>query len=120
MTPAKSMWIWAIYLFGLGAILVVWPNALLVLFGFDPTEEVWIRVVGALVLILAYYSLMSAQTDNRAYMEWSVTARALVPVFFIGFVLLGLAKPMLIAFGFFDLAGALLTRRALRAAPATA
>jgi uncharacterized membrane protein len=118
VTPATSMWIWAIYLFGLGAILVLWPNALLVPFGFDPAEEVWIRVVGVLVLILAYYSLRAAQTDDRTYMEWTVTARALVPVFFIVFVLLGLAQPMLITFGFVDLAGAILTRRALRTARA--
>ena len=120
MTPATSMLIWAVYLLGLGVILVAVPNALLLLFGFDPTEEVWIRVVGVLVLILAYYSLRAAQTDNRTYMEWTVTARAVVPVFFIGFVVLGMAEPMLIAFGFIDLAGAVPTRRALRAAPAPA
>jgi hypothetical protein len=120
MTPATSMWIWAVYLLGLGVILVAVPNALLVPFGFDPTEEVWIRVVGVLVLILAYYSLRAAQTDDRTYMEWTVTARALVPVFFIGFVVLGLARPMLITFGFIDLAGAVLTRRALRTTTAAA
>ena len=68
------MWIWAVYLLGLGVILVVAPNALIVPFGFDPTGEVWIRVVGLLVLILAYYSLKAAQTDDRTYMESTVTA----------------------------------------------
>ena len=114
------MGIWALYLLGLGVILVVWPNALLVPFGFDPTDDVWIRVVGVLTLILAYYSWKAAVTDDRTYMEWTVTARAVVPVFFIGFVAFGLAKPMLITFGLVDLAGAVLTRRALQAARATA
>lgn len=114
------MELWAIYLLGLGTILVIAPNTLLMAFGFEPTEEVWIRVVGVLVLVLAYYSWNAALTDGRTYMEWTVTARAAVPVFFIVFVALGLAKPVLVLFGLVDLAGAMLTRRALQAAPRTA
>lgn len=114
MTAGRTIFLWSVYLIGLGAILVLLPNVFLTLFGFAPTEEVWIRVVGVLVLILAYYCWNASLTNNVEFMRWSVRARASVIVFFIAFVLLGLAKPMLIFFGVVDLAGALLTWRGLK------
>lgn len=111
---ARTLFVWSFYLLGLGVILVVVPNLLLGLFGFAPTEEVWIRVIGVLVLVLAYFSYASARGDNRDYFRWSVPGRMAVPIFFILFVLLNLAPVQLILFGLLDLAGALWTWQALR------
>ncbi|RLT41378.1 MAG: hypothetical protein DWI57_07045 [Chloroflexi bacterium] len=111
---ARTLFVWSFYLLGLGIILVVVPNFLLALFGLPTTEEVWVRVVGVLVLILAYYSLSSARQEDRDYFGWSVPARASVILFFIAFVLLRLAPPPLILFGLVDLAGAAWTWQALR------
>ena len=111
---AKTVFIWGIYLILLGGILVVAPNALLRVFGFPATNEVWIRVVGVLLLILAYYSIEAAWKEYADFFQWSVYARASVIVFFTGFVILGLAQPMLILFGAIDLLGATWTGLALR------
>jgi hypothetical protein len=54
---ARTIQIWSFYLIALGLILLVVPNLLLGLFGIPATNEVWIRVVGMLLLILAYYLL---------------------------------------------------------------
>ena len=48
---AKSVFVFAIYLFLLGITLLVTPNVLLTLFAYPTTEEVWIRVVGMLLVL---------------------------------------------------------------------
>jgi hypothetical protein len=94
-------------------VLIFVPNVLLGLFRMAPTEEVWIRVIGMLVLVLGYFSFMAARTGNEPLMRWSVHARSSVIFFFVAFVLLGLAEPTLIVFGVVDLSAAVWTWRAL-------
>ncbi|MGA9994268.1 MAG: hypothetical protein WBP93_02585, partial [Pyrinomonadaceae bacterium] len=52
---AKSLFVFGIYLFGLGLILLFVPNLILQLFGVTPTNEVWIRLNGMFVLCLSFY-----------------------------------------------------------------
>jgi hypothetical protein len=111
---ARSVFVFSIYLLVLGALLVVIPNVLLSPFGFLETEEVWIRVVGMLVLILAYYYSRAARRGLTEFFRWTVHARGAVLVFFAAFVALGLAPAALILFGVVDAAGALWTAVALR------
>lgn len=111
---ARTLFVWSFYLLGLGVILVVVPNVLLALFGLPPTDEVWIRVIGVLVLILAYFAHSAARQEVREYFRWSVPARAAVPIFFVIFVLLNLAPAQLILFGLVDLAAAAWTWQTLR------
>lgn len=110
----RSLFVWGCYLTGLTLILLVAPNRLLTLFQLPPTDEVWIRVVGMLTGILAFFSFMAARTANAEYMRWSVVGRGAVPFFLSAFVLLGWAGPALLPFGFVDLAAALWTHWALR------
>jgi hypothetical protein len=112
--PAKSVFAFGVYLIGLGAILVVTPNTLLALFGFPNTSEVWIRVVGMLLLFLAFFYIQAARNELAGFFQWSVYTRSSVIVFFIAFVLLGFVSPMLILFGIVDLLGAIWTGLALR------
>jgi hypothetical protein len=112
---AVSMFAFAVYLFVLGVVLLVAPNVLLGIFGFEPTTEVWVRIVGMLVVFLGYYYLSAARGEVVPFMLWSVQARPFVIVFFAVFVALGWAKPALILFGAVDLAGAVWTYLALRA-----
>ena len=111
---AQSLFVFSIYLFILGSILLVVPNFLLSLFSIPKTNEVWIRVVGMLVLILGYYDFKASKTELKQFFQWSVYARAMVPVFFIIFVLLDLAPPILILFGIIDGVAALWTHLSLR------
>jgi hypothetical protein len=111
---AKSVVVFACYLILLGLVLVLAPNALLRVFRMPETGEVWIRVVGMLVLILAYYYWNASHAGLRVFFRWTVAARTSVLLFFIAFVIAGLALPTLILFGVVDFAGAVWTALALR------
>lgn len=103
---ARSILAFAIYLFVLGPALLVVPNAFLSVFGIPPTSEVWIRVVGMLVLILALYYLEAARHGLRPFFVATVWGRFAVLGFFVGFAVAGLAPPVLVLFGVVDAAGA--------------
>ncbi|PWB78396.1 MAG: hypothetical protein C3F15_01625 [Holophagae bacterium] len=111
---AASVKVFAGYLLLLGLVLLLSPNSLLRVFRMAATGEVWIRVVGMLVLLLAYYYWNAARTELTGFFRWSVAARTSVPLFFIAFVVAGLAPPTFILFGVIDLAGAIWTALALR------
>ena len=117
---AMSMFVFGIYLFALGAILLIAPNVLLGIFGLEPATDVFVRIVGMLVVFLGYYYVSAARGEVVPFMRWSVRARPLVIVFFIAFVALGWSKPQLILFGAVDLAAAIWTHLALRASGAAA
>ena len=53
-SAARSVYAFSFYLFALGFVLTVAPNLLLRIFGIPETNEVWIRVVGMLVLLLGW------------------------------------------------------------------
>ena len=111
---ARSVFVFSLYMFVLGIILIVIPNFLLALFSLPKTNEVWIRVVGMLVLILGFYYFQASRSEIRIFFQWTVYVRIAVLIFFIAFVLLDFAPPILILFGFVDAAAALWTQLSLR------
>jgi uncharacterized membrane protein YidH (DUF202 family) len=111
---AQSLFVFSIYLFTLGLILLIIPNFLLSIFSVPETQEVWIRVVGMLVIILGYFDFQASKNEMKKFFHWSVHVRALVPIVFVLFVLLGLAPPILILFGIIDGLAALWTHLSLR------
>jgi hypothetical protein len=112
---ARSILLFSIYMFGLGSIMVLSPNFLLKLFFVPETNEVWIRVAGVLVLILGFYYFLASRNDIKLFFKWTVYARSSVVIFFIGFVIFGLAPPVLILFGIVDAAAAYWTNTCLKA-----
>ena len=112
---ATSVFVFGIYLVAIGLGFLVAPNMPLGLFGFPATTEPWIRVVGLLLLILAYYYIQTARNELTGFFRYTVHARSAVIVVFAAMVLLGLAQPMLIMFGVVDLLAAIWTASALRA-----
>lgn len=111
---ASSVFLFGWYLGLLGLVLVVVPNTLLGVFQFPSTNEVWIRVVGVLVILLCFYYTQAARKEIKDFFQWTVYARCAVFLFFIAFALLKYVGPMLILFGAVDLAGAIWTGFALR------
>jgi Na+/alanine symporter len=111
--PAKTLFGFGCYLLVLGMFLIVFPNTVLELFRVAPTVEVWIRVVGMLVLILGAYDVLASLSELHQFIRWSVPMRASVIFFFAVFVLLGYAPPVLLLFGLIDLACAAWTWFAL-------
>ena len=111
---ATSILVFGIYLAAVGAILLFAPNLLLGVLGFPPTTEVWIRVVGILVLYLAYYFVRSARAGTVDFWRWTTHVRFALIFFFAGLVLLRLAQPQLLLLGVADFSGAIWTTLALR------
>jgi hypothetical protein len=110
---AKSVFLFSLYLFMLGVILLLFPNLLLKLFFIAPTSEVWIRVVGMLAFVLGLYYFQAAMSDLKQFFQWTVYVRASVLFFFIGLVLFADAPPVLVLFGLIDAAAGLWTHYSL-------
>jgi hypothetical protein len=111
---AKTIFGFGCYLLALGVSLLLFPNAVLAVFGIAPTNEVWIRVVGMLVLFLGSYYGLAAAVNLHQFFRWTIPLRASVIVFFAVFVLLGYAPRVLMLFALVDFAGAAWTWLALR------
>jgi hypothetical protein len=92
MSPvARSILIYSIYAFGLGATLLVAPNIPLPLFGLPEASEVWIRVAGMTVVFLSIFYFTAARNEFREIFVASVPIRFAVPLIFAGFVVAGFA-----------------------------
>ena len=111
---AFSVRVFSIYMIVFGALLIIAPNFVLSVFAVAETHEVWIRIVGLLILIVGYLDFMASGNELLPFFRWTVTARLAVPVFLIAFVVLGFAPPILILFGAIDAAGAIWTAVCLR------
>jgi hypothetical protein len=114
---AISVFVFSIYLYLLGLVLVIIPDTLLGIFRFPKTDGLWIRVVGMLVIILGFYYSHAARAEFRPFLAWTVIGRTSVLLFFIAFVIADLAPPVLILFGVIDFAGAMWTLFAMRSDP---
>jgi hypothetical protein len=90
------------------------PTVLLPLVGMAPPTDVWIRVLGMSVLFFGFYYIQAGRHNLTEFFRWTIYGRYAVPLFFIAFVLLGLAPPVLIAFGIPDVLFTTWTVRALR------
>lgn len=112
---STTIFVFGIYLTGMGLGLVIVPNVVLRLLGFPATEEVWPHVVGVLALALAFYYISASRMDLRAFARMTIPARIGVFLLFAGFVMAGWAGPIMIVLGTVDLLGALWTGSALKA-----
>ena len=108
------MFVFGVYLCGLGLLLLLAPNPLLRAFGAPPTGEVWIRLNGMFVLCLSFYYVMAARRELTSFIRWTIPARAAVFVYFAAFVLLVSAPKALLLFGLVDLLSAAWTWLALK------
>jgi hypothetical protein len=111
---AKSIFVWGVYLIGLGGLLLLAPNSLLPLFGFPPTNEIWIHILGVVVTALGYYHIQAARREFVPFFLWSTQGRVFTVLCFTAFIVLGLAKPALFLFASADFFGAFWTGLALR------
>ena len=98
-----SLTVQTIYLIITGLQLVFVPNFLLATFGFDETSEVWIKVLGVVVLTLAvlYYGIN--KYGSTEVVNLSALARFLAGAGFLLLVVSGQAKSTLILFSGIDI-----------------
>lgn len=106
---AKSVLIFGIYLALVGLILLLIPNALITPFGIEPTNEVWIRLSGILLMALAVYYTIGAKHEIVVIMKATAFIRMTIIFFFTAFVLFDLVAPSLIIFSGIDFLGGVWT-----------
>ena len=87
-----------VYVLIAGLQLLFIPNILLGLFGIAPTSEIWIRVLGMLVLVLSIYYYSIYKSDNKEVVRATVQGRLLFCAGLVMFVVLGMAPVTLILF----------------------
>lgn len=112
---AFSLRVFSIYMLIVGVVLIADPNWMLSLFGVPETREVWIRIVGMLMLIIGFIDFMASGNEMRLFFRWSVYARLAVTIFLIGFVVLASAPPVLLLFAAIEAGSAIWTGICLRA-----
>lgn len=108
-----------IYSAGFGAAgigLMLAPNLVLPLFGFPPTQEVWIHIIGLLMVSLASYDILAAQREIGPIIELSVPGRLFAGAVMIGTWALGMVGAGILFFAAVDIIGAIATMTALRSA----
>lgn len=111
---AFSIQAFGIYIIAMGLGLAFVPNLLLTLFRMPVATEVWIRVLGVVVMNIGILYVVAAQSRAVTIFRATVYGRPAVFVWFAAFVALGLAPKMLLLFGAVEVAGALWTWLALR------
>lgn len=115
--PAKSMFFFGVYVVIAGLGFLIIPNTLLSLLGLQETTEPWIRILGFIALILGYYYIRISKLELKEFYAITVPARASVMLVFTGMVVLNIAPPIILLFGFIDLLGAIWTWSALKEKP---
>ena len=111
---ALSVLVFGLYLSILAFGFLIFPNTILSLLGLLHTNEVWVRIVGMLLLGLSYYYLQMSRLEFKPFFRFSTHARALVIVFFIIFFILDFTKVGLLILGAIDFLAALWTALALK------
>jgi hypothetical protein len=106
---AKSVLIFGIWLALNGLLLLLIPNALITPLGIEPTNEVWIRLSGILLMALSIYYYLGAKHEIIVIMKATGFIRLTIPFFFSAFALLDLVSPNLIFFSVVDFLGGVWT-----------
>jgi len=117
---AKSIFVYGIYLLILSVILLLIPNVPLRIIGIPATNEVWIRIVGAMAFAFGTYFVRAARSEMTEFFRWTIPNRLLLVVFFSIFVAAGLAPISLLLLAAPDLPFVLWTVLALRSSKAPA
>jgi len=110
--PAKSIYYFGMYLVVIGLLLLFFPKLPMTILNLDTGSEqslAWIRILGMLVLIYAYYYIRLSRAEVTLFFRLTVHTRALVPVVFAILILAGVLKPILMLFALGDFLGALWT-----------
>ena len=106
-TIAKTIFVYSLYLFLFGLAMMLIPNNILSLFGFKPTTEIWIRVLGLFTFTTGIYYFQSDKKEQLAFFKATIIGR--IFFFLMTFVLvISFHQSMMLSIiGSLDLLGAL-------------
>lgn len=106
---AKSVLVFGIYLGIIGLVLLIAPNSLLIPFGIETTNEVWIRLSGILMMAIAVYYILGARHEIIIVIKATAYIRLTIIFFFTAFVILDLVSPNILFFALVDFGGGIWT-----------
>ena len=109
----RSMYVFSAYLLVVGVVLSVGPNTLLTLVGLPETNEVWIRILGIVSILLALYYFDAARNNSRSFFAASILGRGFSTAALVVFWATGHPWQLLIFAGV-EFAGAIWTYTAMR------
>lgn len=115
-STAKSVFYYSFYMMGMGLSLLLIPNLILGIFGFVPTSDIWIRILGLFAFCAGLLYFYCGRTNQTGFFRISVTERIVFFLGMVGIVLFLRANPLLIAIGSVDLLGAIWTALSMRKA----
>jgi len=110
----RSIYVFSAYLLVVGVFLSVGPNTLLSLVRLPETDEVWIRILGVVSILLALYYFDAARNNSRSFFAVSILGRGFSTAALVVFWATGQPWQLLIFAGV-ELSGAILTYSAMRA-----
>lgn len=112
---ARSLYAWSIYVALVGVGFLLMPNVVLSVFQIDETEEVWIRILGLIVLGLPILYVAAARAESPGMFLASVWFRWFIAA---GLIVLALVEGpwQLALFASIDFLGGLWTFLAARSA----
>jgi len=97
-----------------GAGLMLAPALVLSPLGIAAPTEIWIRLVGALAIVLGYYYWACGSADALAFFHATVRGRIFFALLCAALIVFYSAPMQLLLFGLVDLAGPAWTMRGLR------
>jgi hypothetical protein len=98
----------------MGLTLLFIPDLILGIFGFDPTNDIWIHILGLFAFCAGMLYFYCGRTNQTGFFRISVIERIVFFLGMVGIVLFLPANPMLVLIGSVDLFGAVWTGLTLR------
>ena len=115
-STAKSVFYYSFYMLGMGLSLLMIPNIILGVFGFNPTSDIWLRVLGLFTFCAGMLYFYCGRTNQTGFFRISVMERIVFFFGMVGIVLSLRVNPLLALIGSVDLFGAIWTALTLRKA----
>ena len=112
--PAKTVWVFGIYLLVEGLFLMLAPTSILSVIGIPDAESVWRIALGFVVSVLGYYYIRNAKENLVPFFGFTVHVRIIQFVFFIWLYVFERGTLALVAFSFIEFVAGMWTWRVLK------
>jgi hypothetical protein len=114
-SPARSLFVFGVYVVVAGAGLMLVPSLVLSMLGAAvPLETGWVRVVGTLAIFVGIYHIVAARNELLPYIKATVWARVGFAVLLSVVIITSRMSTSLLLFAAIDLAAAAWTGLSLR------
>ncbi len=104
-----SILVWGIYIIILGLFMITIPVKTMALFDYQISDDLWVRFIGILAVVLGLYYIQVAQKKIIPLYRWKIVGHAFGLLCMTIFIISGVADKRLIGTMVIELAGCLWT-----------